>query len=79
MTPTVRYPPGRSPPTGRIRFCVPRPPGVSTSYDETVVFNMMGGLSIPDPTAPERVELKGITGLIPPWRPSTRRVPPRTA
>lgn len=38
-----------------------------TAYDESIVFHLMGGLSIADRMTPERVEVKGIKGLVPPW------------
>lgn len=39
------------------------------AYDGSIVFNLMGGLSIGDRYAhPERVEIVDIKGLIPPWR-----------
>ena len=40
------------------------------SADRSVVFDLMGGRSIPDRRAPESVQLlkDGIKGLVPPWR-----------
>lgn len=40
------------------------------SHDGTVIFDLMGGRSIPDRRAPESVQLAkdGLKGLIPPWR-----------
>lgn len=40
------------------------------SYDDTIVFNMLGGLAIPDlVNTPECVSVKDLSGLIPPWAP----------
>jgi hypothetical protein len=38
------------------------------SYDDTSVYHLMGGMSIPDQhTAPESIRLKSLSGLIAPW------------
>jgi hypothetical protein len=38
------------------------------SYDDTSVYHLMGGMSIPDrSTAPESIRLKSLSGLIAPW------------
>jgi|LakMenEpi03Aug12_release.lakeMendotaPanAssembly.Ray.scaffolds.fasta_scaffold16958_3 hypothetical protein len=38
------------------------------SYDDTAVFHLMGGMSIPDRhTAPESIRLKSLSGLMAPW------------
>lgn len=67
--PTVRYPAGPITPAGAYHILHDRIPQVALqSYDDTVVFNMMGGLSLYDPTKPERVNITGINGLIPPWQ-----------
>jgi hypothetical protein len=69
MTPTIRYPAGPITPAGGYHILSNRVPTVAyRSYDDTAVFNLMGGLSIADPTMPERVELTDIKGLIPPWQ-----------
>ncbi len=41
-----------------------------TAYDGSVVFDLMGGASIPDRTKPESVQLMsgGLSGLVPPWQ-----------
>ena len=40
------------------------------SYDDTSVYHLMGGMSIPDRhTAPESIRLKSLSGLIAPWAP----------
>lgn len=40
------------------------------SYDDTAVYHLMGGMSIPDRyTAPESIRLKSLSGLIAPWAP----------
>lgn len=40
------------------------------AYDESLAFDLLGGLAAPynDPTKPEAVVLKGLKGLIPPWK-----------
>lgn len=38
------------------------------SYDDNVVFNLMGGPSIPDRTQPESIRVVDLKGLIPPWK-----------
>jgi hypothetical protein len=38
------------------------------SYDDAVLFDLMGPPSIPDPTTPESVRVLDIKGLIPPWK-----------
>lgn len=70
MTPTLRYPSGPITPHGAYHVLHDRIPQMALrSYDDTIVFNMMGGLAIPDRyNAPERFELKELKGLIPPWR-----------
>jgi hypothetical protein len=43
---------------------------VYRSFDDSMVFYLMGGMSIPDKVnAPESVQLKDMSGLIPPWAP----------
>jgi hypothetical protein len=37
------------------------------SYDDTSVYHLMGGMSIPDRTTPESIRLKSLSGLIAPW------------
>jgi len=40
------------------------------SYDDTSVYHLLGGMSIPDRyTAPESIRLKSLSGLIAPWAP----------
>lgn len=70
MTPTIRYPSGPITPHGAYHVLHDRIPQMALrSYDDTIVFNTMGGLAIPDRyNAPERFELKELKGLIPPWR-----------
>jgi hypothetical protein len=38
------------------------------SYDDQSVFNLMGGLAIPDRTMPESVQIIDLKGLISPWQ-----------
>jgi len=70
MAPKVRYPgPVGSPitPHGAYHVLKGRIPMMGlNSHDGTVAFHLMGGLAIPDRQAPERVELKGLKGLIAP-------------
>jgi hypothetical protein len=69
MTVTQSYPTGPVTPHGAYYLLHDRIPKVSLlAYDESVVFEMMGALSIPDRTMPERVEIKDLKGLIPPWQ-----------
>jgi hypothetical protein len=69
MTPSVRYPAGPITPVGAYHFLHDRIPTVKLrSFDDTVVFALMGGEAIADRTIPERVELKDIKGLVPPWQ-----------
>jgi hypothetical protein len=65
---TVRYPGGVITPAGAYHLLAGDLPLVKyRSWDDKVVFNMMGGDAIPDRTQPEAVILKGLKGLIPPW------------
>lgn len=67
--PTVRYPSGPITPHGAHALMNDRIPHVALrSYDNSIVFNMMGPLAIADRTIPERVELRGIKGLVAPWK-----------
>lgn len=70
MTPTVRYPAGPITPHGAYHILAGRLPNMAlSSWDNTVVFNLLGGLAIHDPTRPERVQVTSLDGLIPPWNP----------
>jgi hypothetical protein len=70
MTPKVRYPgPMGSPitPHGAYHVVHGRIPMMGlNSHDGTIAFHLMGGMAIPDRQNPERVELKGLKGLIAP-------------
>lgn len=70
MAPLVRFPGGPITPHGAYHVLRGRIPQVALrSYDDTVVFNMMGGLAIADKVMlPGRVEVKGLKGLMAPWR-----------
>lgn len=70
MPPLMRFPSGPVTPHGAYHFLHDRIPQMGlNSFDGTVVFNMLGGLAIPDKhLAPGRVEVKDIKGLAPPWR-----------
>ena len=69
MTPAIRIPSGPITPHGAYHVLHDKIPQMTLrSFDDNIVINMMGGLSIPDRyLAPERVEILGIKGLIPPW------------
>lgn len=75
MPPLKRYPSGPITPHGSYHVLHDRIPMMAIrSYDDEVVFNILGGLSIADRyLAPERFELKGMKGLIPPWRRITQK------
>lgn len=66
----VRIPAGPITPHGAYHILHDRIPQMTlTSYDKTVVTNMLGGAAIADKfAAPGRVEVKSLKGLIPPWR-----------
>lgn len=67
--PTIRYPAGPITPAGAYHILHDRIPQVALqSWDDTAVFNMMGGSAIHDPTLPERVNIVNLSGLIPPWQ-----------
>lgn len=66
----IRYPKGLVP-HGAYQLLKGTHANLSLSaYDDSVLFNLMGGLAIPDYTQPETVTLKkgGLKGLIPPWQ-----------
>jgi len=67
--PAVRYPAGPITPHGAYYVLDGRIPIVALrAYDNSIVFNLMGGPSLCDRTIPERVELKDLKGLVPPWK-----------
>lgn len=67
--PTVRLPAGPVTPHGAYHILHDRIPQMGLrAYDNSIVLHLMGGLAIPDRQMPERVELTGMTGLIPPWQ-----------
>lgn len=67
--PAKRYPAGPITPHGSYHLLEGDIPTVKlTAYDNSIVFSMMGGESIPDRTMPEVVHVKGMKGLIPPWK-----------
>lgn len=70
MPPLYRFPANPITPHGAYHILHDRIPQMGlASYDDTVVFNMLGGLSIADKhTSPGRVEIRDIKGLVPPWR-----------
>lgn len=64
-----RYPSNPLTPHGAYYFLRgTRPTMVYRSYDDSIVFYLMGGMAIPDMVnSPESVRLKDMSGLIPPW------------
>lgn len=67
--PNKRYPAGPITPHGAYYTLHDDIPLMALrAYDDTIVFNLMGGLAIHDRMRPERVELKDMRGLIPPWK-----------
>ena len=64
-----KYPRGPVTPRGRHHIRKGDIPSVSLqSFNDQIVFWLMGGQSMPDPTMPESVQILGIKGLIPPWQ-----------
>jgi hypothetical protein len=67
MTPDVRYPSNPITPHGAYHVLHDRIPMIGlNAHDGSVAFHLMGGMAIPDRMTPERVELKGLKGLIAP-------------
>jgi hypothetical protein len=70
-TPAVRYPAGEVTPHGWWHIINDtRPMMWLDAYDESIRFDLMGGLAPPynDPASPEAVALRAIKGLIAPWQ-----------
>jgi len=66
---TTRYPAGPITPAGACWLLKGTLPHVTyRSYNDAVVFNLLGPLAIWDRTIPERIVLEDVDGLIPPWR-----------
>ena len=66
---TTRYPPGPITPVGSAHLLRGDQPMVAyRSYNDAVVFNLMGPMAIFDRTMPETVRLLEMTGLMPPWK-----------
>ena len=64
----IRYPSGVVTPHGRHAIRKGDMPMVSlVAPNQQIVFWLMGGHAIADPTAPESVQVKGIKGLLAPW------------
>lgn len=67
--PAKRYPAGPITPHGAYHLLEGDTPTVKlTAYDNSIVFSLLGGESIPDRTMPESVQIKGLKGLVPPWK-----------
>lgn len=67
----ITYPPGPVVPHGVYSLLKGEQPSVwLTAFDGSIEINLMGGMSIPDRTMPESVQVKrdGIKGLIAPWK-----------
>jgi hypothetical protein len=72
----MRYPVGEVTPHGWFHLTKGDKPMMwLQSHDGTTRFDLMGGLAAPynDPTNPEAVALKALTGLIPPWKHITQK------
>lgn len=66
---TKRYPPGEITPRGAYHLLEgDKPMVVYRSWDDRIVFHLMGPLAFWDPTTPESVRLVDLKGLIPPWQ-----------
>lgn len=67
--PARRYPSGPITPHGAYHILKDRRPWIALrAYDDSIVFNLMGGLSIADPMAPEQLELKDFKKFISQWK-----------
>jgi hypothetical protein len=66
-----RYPANPITPHGAYYLLSGKKPNMAyRSYDDTAVYHLMGGMSIPDRhAAPESIRLKSLSGLIAPWAP----------
>lgn len=68
MTVTESYPAGPITPAGICHLLKGDQPTVTyLSYDNAIRFDLMGPKSLADPRCPERVIIKSLKGLIPPW------------
>jgi hypothetical protein len=69
LGPARRYPAGPITPHGAYHILEDRVPQVALrSYDDSIVFNLMGGLAIADPMAPEAAVLKDFKKFISQWK-----------
>jgi hypothetical protein len=69
LGPARRYPAGPITPHGAWHILSDRVPQVALrSYDDSIVFNLMGGLAIADPTMPESVVLKDFKKFMSQWK-----------
>ena len=67
--PKIRIPAGPITPVGAAELLRGNKPIMAyRSFDDTVVFNLIGPLAIFDRTMPERIQLNSLKGLIPPWQ-----------
>jgi hypothetical protein len=69
--PVKRYPTNAITPHGSYWFLSGKKPMMTyRSYDDTLVFHLMGGMAIADPAnSPESIRIRELSGLIPPWQP----------
>lgn len=74
MTINYRYPAGPITPVGACHLLAGDQPMVAyRSFDDSIVFNLMGPLAYRDNTRPESIRLQGLKGLIPPWSNITQK------
>lgn len=67
--PVKRFPANPITPHGAYYLLRGKKPNMAyRSYDDTIVFHLLGGMAIPDRiTAPESIRIKSLSGLIAPW------------
>jgi hypothetical protein len=68
---TKRYPAGPITPHGAYYLASGRYPALTLfAHDGSIRFDLQGGMSVADPTRPERVSIKrgGLKGLVAPWQ-----------
>jgi hypothetical protein len=70
----IRYPAGPITPVGAVHLLKGDQPMVAyRSFDDQVVFNLMGPLAYRNNTIPESIRLLDLKGLIPPWSNITQK------
>lgn len=71
IDPAIRYPATEVTPAGWFHIVKGNKPMMwLDAHDDSVQLDLLGGLAAPynDPTMPEAVVIKGLKGLIPPWK-----------